>query len=114
MRNRVILLGSICLFLLPIGAFADSSDPANPDEEAVASAMGHYSRARSLLISAIHEFDRGRKLVGTGPLLDGGQWRNGVIDRAEDLEKVLDPQARTTRSGVRIEGDSRIIGEAKQ
>jgi len=85
---------------------------ARNDEE-LASAMGHFERARSLLIGAVNEFDKGLKIANPSPLLKTGTWRNTVIDQAAALERVLSPKARKTESGVKFDADTRLLNEAK-
>lgn len=79
-----------------------------------AEAVAHYARSRALLVKAITEFDKARSLAKPDELLDATKWRNTLIDRAEDLEKVLDPQPRVTRGGIYFEADSRLLPEAKK
>jgi hypothetical protein len=81
--------------------------------EVAAEAVAHYARSRALLISALHEFDTARKLAKPDELLDSAKWRNTLIDRAEDLERVLDPQPRVTKGGIKFQADSRLLPEAK-
>ena len=83
---------------------------ASPDQ--ATEAVAHFARARSLVIAALHEFDKGRKIASPSELLDPVQWRNTLIDRAEDLDRVLDPQPRATKGGIRFEADSRLLPEA--
>ncbi|MEY4667626.1 MAG: hypothetical protein RL518_325 [Pseudomonadota bacterium] len=80
--------------------------------EQTTEAVAHFARARSLIIAAIHEFDKGRKIASPSELLDTTQWRNTLIDRAEDLDRVLDPQPRATKGGIRFEADPRLLPEA--
>jgi hypothetical protein len=82
--------------------------------EVAAEAVAHYARSRALLISALHEFDKARNLAKPDELLDSTKWRNTLIDRAEDLERVLDPQPRVTKGGIRFEADPRLLPEAKK
>jgi hypothetical protein len=100
----LVLIGSY----LP--AFAQTTHASG---EKLATAVGHYARARSHIIAAIREFDTGRKFADPEPLLDSSQWRNNLISRAEELEKVLDPQPRSSKSGARFDPDPRLMGEAK-
>ena len=86
---------------------ADTLERANNED--LAAAIGHYARARSLLIAAVNEFDRGYKLARPDSLLDPKAWRSDVVFRAEDLEKVLSPQPRATRGGVKYEADTRLL-----
>jgi hypothetical protein len=79
--------------------------------ERLSIAIGHYARARSLLIAAIREFDRGMGKADASPLLDVEEWRGNLITRAQELEKVLDPQPRSSRAGVKYEADPRLLGE---
>ena len=66
-------------------------------QEETIEATAHYARARNLLITALNEFDKGR---------------NTLIDRAEDLDRVLDPQPRATKGGITFEADPRLLPEA--
>lgn len=74
--------------------------------------QGHFARARSLLIAAINEFDRGTKVANPESLLDVSRFRTTLIDRAEELERILDPQPRTSKEGVKFSPDTRLLGEA--
>jgi hypothetical protein len=82
--------------------------------ERLAAAVGHYARARSLILAAIREFDSGKRLATPDVLLDSAEWRSSLIDRATELEKVLDPQPRITNGGVRYQPDTRLLGEANR
>ncbi len=77
--------------------------------ETLASAVGYYARARSLLIEAVREFDRGAKIARPDAILDSEEWRNTLISRAEDLETILAPQARVTKGGVKFGADNRLL-----
>jgi hypothetical protein len=83
-------------------------------QEQAAEAVAHYARARALLISALNEFDVARKLARPDELLDPVKWRNTLIDRAEDLERVLDPQPRATKGGIRFSPDPRLMADRKK
>jgi hypothetical protein len=78
-------------------------------QEQAAEAVAHYARSRALLIAALNEFDLARKLARPDELIDPVKWRNTLIDRAEDLERVLDPQPRATKGGIRFAPDSRLM-----
>ncbi len=93
----------------PLGRTLGSARP-----EVAAEAVAHYARSRALLVAAINEFDKGRKLAKPDELLDSSAWRTTLIDRAEDLERVLDPQPRATRGGIKFEADPRLLPEAKR
>lgn len=80
--------------------------------EKLATAMGHYGRARALLISAIREFDKGMELVDPNALLDTRLWRETVLERADEIARVLDPQPRATKTGIRFGNETRGVGDA--
>ena len=80
--------------------------------EKLAIASGHYARARALLIASLREFDKGLELVDPNALVDANNWRNSVLDRAEDLEHILDPQPRKSRGGVRFDDSTAKTGDA--
>ena len=63
-------------------------------------------------MEAVREFDTGLKLANPQVLIDVSEWRNDLLDRAEDLEKVLDPQPRASETGVTFQGDPRLLSEA--
>lgn len=81
--------------------------------EDASAAVGHYARARSLLIQAVREFDQGYKLARPDSLIDSAGWRKGLIERAADIERVLDPQPRVSERGTRYQPDSRLLGATK-
>ncbi len=87
---------------------------ARAEGEELETAVGHFARARSLLIAAVHEFDRGIKLVDPEAMVDVQRFRSTLLDRSEELERILDPQPRVTRSGVQYSPDVRLLGEANQ
>lgn len=117
-----ILQGTIILLILlaavPVNAEQSSDSEGNPhsieraDGPELTQAIGHYSRARALLIKAIREFDKGVRLADPSSLIDSKLWRATLVYRAEDLEKILSPQPRASESGVQFDGDSRLLGEA--
>lgn len=81
-------------------------------EEEKSAAIGHFARARSLLIAALREFDQGYKLAKPDAIIDSKQWRDDLISRAEDLERVLAPQARASKFGVKYDADTRLLGNS--
>jgi hypothetical protein len=95
-------------------AMAKRTSLGTADPEQTTEAVAHFARARSLIIAALHEFDKGRKIANPSELLDSAQWRNTLIDRAEDLDRVLDPQPRATKGGIRFEADPRLLPEANR
>ncbi len=79
----------------------------------LAAAIGHFARARSLLIAAVHEFDAGAKIGNPDLLINSTEWRKVVISQASELERVLSPQPAEPKGGVKYEGDSRLLTESK-
>lgn len=116
MQKKAPYIVAMMLVLFSFSANADTSSKglggARP--EVAAEAVAHYARSRALLVSALHEFDKGRKLARPDELIDSTKWRNTLIDRAEDLERVLDPQPRATKGGIKFEADPRLLPEAKR
>lgn len=115
-RFSLAILLSAALFMAsrPVSAEVRHSSLGDASQEELAEAAGHYARARALLIAAVNEFDRGRKVAKPDDLIEPAKWRSSLLDRAEDLERLLDPQPRVTKGGVRFEADPRLLPEAKK
>lgn len=110
--TKVFYLLVICILLFSITASAQDTPFIEQATDAqVKKAQGHYARARSLLIAAINEFDRATSVANPESLLDVSRFRTTLIDRAEELERILDPQPRTSKEGVRFSPDTRLLGE---
>ncbi len=116
MFKNVLKLGLILSIMLAVDAHAErrSVSLGRADQETTAEAIAHYARSRALLMAALREFDEARKIAQPDDLLDPIKWRNTLIDRAEDLERVLDPQPKATRGGIRFSADPRLLPEAKK
>lgn len=118
MKN--MFLPAFLLVFLATSAFAENSENIakvrleTAKGEELSAAMGHYGRARALLITAVREFDMGAAKASPEALLDIEAWRNSLIGRAKDLERVLDPQPRVSAGGVKYQADSRLLGEARK
>lgn len=111
-QKLTLVFGVVVLTALPDGVSAQATPVAleHAKGEKLATAVGHFARARSLLIAAVNEFDKGNRMVNPSALINTSEWRNSLIDRAEDLERVLDPQPRANRTGVSFSPDPRLIG----
>ena len=96
----------------PPPALSSSMGLEKASGEKLAAAIGHYARSRSLLIAAINEFDKGYKIANPNALLDSKEWKSTLVDRAEELQRVLDPQPRASKGGVRFDADTRLLNEA--
>ncbi|MCC6934033.1 MAG: hypothetical protein IT292_12415 [Deltaproteobacteria bacterium] len=79
------------------------------ESERGSAAIGHYARSRSLLVEALAEFELGRRLADPGLIIDTEQWRMTLVSRTEELNRILDPKPRVTRSGVRFKANSKLI-----
>lgn len=110
------LVGALSLFITTHSSAAEARgvELGRANQEQAAEAVAHYARSRALLISAIREFDAARAIARPDDLIDPVRWRNTLIDRAEDLERVLDPQPKATKGGIRFSADPRLLPEAKK
>ena len=116
MKVRLVSVLSMA-FVVGAGAplaWAESVNLGQASQEEAAEAVAHYARSRALLIASINEFDKARKIAKPDELLDSSKWRNTLIDRAEDLERVLDPQPKATKGGIKFSADPRLLPEAKK
>lgn len=72
-------------------------------------AVAHYSRARTMLVAALEEFEQGRRYARPDVLVDSEDWRLKVVSLTEELNRLIDPQVKVTREGVRTKGNPRLI-----
>ena len=79
----------------------------------LSAAIGHYTRARKLLLTALKEFDRGAQIASPEVLIDIEEWRTSINDRAEDLKIIIAPQPRITKDGVQYDADIKIFDNKK-
>ncbi|MBX7144672.1 MAG: hypothetical protein K1X79_09500 [Oligoflexia bacterium] len=111
---------ALALILCSTGILSANAEDRPPmaleraEGEDLSVAMGHYARARSLILAALGEFDQGYKLADPKVILDAKHWRNSLIDRAQELERLLDPQPRVSRRGMKYKADTRLLNEAKK
>ncbi len=101
---------------IPIAASADVGNVAGDSgattyasAERQDAAVGHYARARALLVEALAEFEQARSVARPDLLLDPEDWRLTIISKTEELNRLLDPQPRVTRSGVRFKANQALI-----
>ena len=87
--------------------------PAAADEyaskERSNAAVGHYARARAMLVEALAEFEQARHYARPDMLLDAEEWRLSIISRTEELNRILDPRPRISREGVRFTANKMLI-----
>ena len=94
----------------PVSASAD----AYASEQRKNAALGHYARARTMLVEALAEFEQARKYAWPDMLIDSEEWRLSIISRTEELNRVLDPKPRVTRDGVRFKANTLLIRREKE
>lgn len=113
--SKVFALLALSTFLIinPLNAEQSAQPLARTDGENLAAAIGHYARSRSLLIEAVREFDRATRLADPNALLDTKRWRASLVDRTQELDRILDPQPRVTKGGIKYKADKRLLNEAK-
>ncbi|MCB0336183.1 MAG: hypothetical protein KDD62_07750 [Bdellovibrionales bacterium] len=113
MRATILVIClSISAFIAPLSAEVKPVSLERAQGEKLATAVGHYARARSLLLAALREFDAGLKQANPQVIIDVKEWREDIINRSEDLDKVIAPQPRSTKHGVQFNPDSRLLSEA--
>ncbi len=116
LTNALVLIGT-CLAAAqaePAGLLVRQGENFSEQREKVRinRAVAHYARARSLLLAAIDEFDKGKNLADPSLLLDDEEWRAEVTRRAKALQKVLAPQPREATAGVALPADNRLLGKS--
>lgn len=107
--ERIYVVSALfCMVLALKSGQAVAEGSASSERTEVA--VGHYARARSLLIEALEEFETGRRIARPDLLVDPDAWKLSVTSRAEELDKILSPQPRLTRAGTRFNANNKIIG----
>lgn len=109
----LLLTASIIPLQNSFADYADDVEISNKraDGESFAIAQGHYARARHMLARAVQEYDKGVGSVNPDVLLDIHAWRNTVLDRMEDLERILTLQPTANEQGVEFTPESRFIND---
>lgn len=104
----------VCSLFLVHSAVAQYKNERYASLERSKAAVGHYARARAMLVRALQEFEEGRKLARPDLLLDSDEWRLSIISRAEELNRVLDPKPRVVKGGVRFSASPLKVQRKKQ
>lgn len=107
LNKKALVLGLAGTVLM---SFATASAEQFASAERTDVALGHYARARALLVEALAEFEQAKEIANPDLMLDSEKWTLTVISKAEDLNRLLDPQPRTTRMGATFRADNRLIG----
>ncbi len=92
-----------------IGASEAQAQQQYASKNRTNAALGHYARARAMLVEALAEFEQGRKYARPDMLLDPEEWRLSIVSRTEELNRVIDPRPRVTRAGVQFRANKMLI-----
>lgn len=79
--------------------------------ERTQAAIGHYARARTLLVEAMREFDAGKEIARPDLILNSETWKAGVSARADELGHVIAPEARETTGGTRFKESHALLNQ---
>jgi len=79
--------------------------------ERTQAAVGHYARARALLVEAMREFDAGKDIARPDLILNSETWKAGVSARADELAHVISPEGRETAGGTRFKENKSLLNE---
>lgn len=72
-------------------------------------AKGHYSRARSLLIEALREFEAGRQIARPDLIVNPDSWRATVAGKVDDLSRIISPAPRESVGGARFRESTGLL-----
>lgn len=110
---RTLLCGVVAV-TCQVAAFSVGASEAQAQQQyasknRTSAALGHYARARAMLVEALAEFEQGRKYARPDMLLDPEEWRLSIVSRTEELNRVIDPRPRVTRAGVQFRANKMLI-----
>ncbi|MCI5066193.1 hypothetical protein MRY87_10750 [bacterium] len=108
------LVSSLILGVLFSSTVAAQAGPVlieRADGRELSKATGHWARARTYMVKALREFDRGTEVVDPDALIDAGELRSRILDHIQVLGRVIDPQPRATEGGVRYGAAPELLGE---
>jgi len=95
------------LFIIAEPALAQKTQYAS--ERRKQASVGYYSRARTMLVEALEEYEQGRRYARPDLLHDPEEFRLTLISLTEQLNRLVEPRARITRDGVRFQANPRMI-----
>ncbi len=104
---------SVCCLSLLIGAGDARAEAQYAGKQRSTVAKAHMSRARTLLVEALEEFEEARKYARPDLLLDSEDFRLRVISLTEQLNRVIDPRPRITREGAVFRVPPRLVKREK-
>lgn len=107
-RITALALLSVVYACLSVNhAYAEAQQYASKPRQTAA--IGHYARARAMMVEALAEFEQGRKAARPDLLIDSEEFRLRLISLTEELNRVIDPKPRVSRDGVVFRGNPRMI-----
>jgi hypothetical protein len=110
MKNKSLSwVFGLCVFASVIDVAVVNAEGQYAGKERATVAKAHMSRARTLLVEALEEFEEARKYARPDLLLDSEDWRLRVISLTEQLNRVIDPRPRVTREGAVFRVPPRLI-----
>lgn len=77
-------------------------------------AITYYSRARTMMVEALAEYEQGRRYAQPNMLHDPEEFRLAVISLTEELNRLVDPHVKITRDGVRVKANPRLIRRERE
>ncbi|MBP9838306.1 MAG: hypothetical protein KBC84_06290 [Proteobacteria bacterium] len=110
-KNRILSLSLLTVFLFNVSS--SHAQTMYASEQRKQAALGHYARARTLLVEALAEFEEAKKQGRPDMLVDPEEWRLSVISRTEELNRILDPRPKVTRAGVTFRANRLLIRREK-
>ncbi len=112
---RVAITSKIILaLLLSLSVNAQAQNARYASEQRANAAVAYYSRARTMLVEALAEYEQGKKYARADMLHDSEEFRLTLISLTEQLNKLVDPQIRITRDGIRVRANPRLIMRKSQ
>lgn len=112
-RTKLLLLGLVVSSSAAAAGEAGAENARYASESRKNAAVGHYARARSMLVEALAEFEQAKKLARPDMLVDPEEWRLSIVSRTEELNRLIDPKPRVTRDGVRFQANQLLVRREK-
>lgn len=107
MRFNILFKGLVLFLMLSSQAFAQNARYAS--EQRANAATTYYSRARTMLVEALAEYEQGRRYAQPNMIHDPEEFRLALISLTEELNRLVDPHVKITRDGVRVKANPRMI-----
>lgn len=111
MRASTILKGFL-LFLMLSQAQAQNARYAS--EQRANAAVTYYSRARTMLVEALADYEQGRRYAQPNMIHDPEEFRLALISLTEELNRLVDPHVKITRDGVRVKANPRMVRRERE